>query len=65
MQIIDIHMGIRGALDDAIARAVAIGALVTITLIHTLQLPAAFAAIGYLGGRFIAGTAMRPGPAVG
>jgi hypothetical protein len=57
MQIIDIHMGIRGALDDAIARAVAIGALVTIALIHTLQLPTAFAAIGYLGGLFIAAVA--------
>jgi hypothetical protein len=57
MQIIDIHMGIRGALDDALARAIAIGALVTIALIHVLQLPAAFAEIGYLGGLFIAAVA--------
>ena len=54
MQIIDIHMGIKGALDDAIARVVAIGGLVTIALIHMLQLPDAFAEIGYLGGLFIA-----------
>jgi hypothetical protein len=57
MQIIDIHMGIRSALDDAIARAVAIGGLVTIALIHILQLPDAFAAIGYLGALFIAAVA--------
>jgi hypothetical protein len=54
MQIIDIHMSIQGAVDDAIARTVAIGALVAIALIHVLQLPAAFAAIGYLGALFIA-----------
>jgi len=57
MEIIDIHMGIRGALDDAIARAVAIGALVTIALIHMLELPDAFAEIGYLGALFIAAVA--------
>ena len=57
MQIIDIHMGIRDALDDALARAIAIGALVTIALIHVLQLPTAFAEIGYLGGLFIAAVA--------
>jgi len=54
MEIIDIHMGIKGAVDDAIGRAVAIGGLVAIALIHMLQLPAAFAAIGYLGALFIA-----------
>jgi hypothetical protein len=54
MQIIDIHLGIRAALNDAIARAVAIGGLVAIALIHMLQLPSAFAAVGYLGGIFIA-----------
>jgi hypothetical protein len=54
MQIIDIHMSIQGAVDDAIARTVAIGALVAIALIHVLQLPDAFAAIGYLGALFIA-----------
>jgi hypothetical protein len=57
MQIIDIHMGIKGALDDAIARVVAIGGLVTIALIHVLQAPDAFAEIGYLGGLFIAAAA--------
>ena len=57
MQIIDIHMGIRDALDDAIARAVAIGGLVAIALIHILQLPDAFAEIGYLGALFIAAVA--------
>jgi hypothetical protein len=54
MQNIDTHMGIKGALDDAIARAVAIGGLVAIALIHMLQVPDAFAEIGYLGGLFIA-----------
>jgi hypothetical protein len=54
MEIIDIHMGIKGAVDDAIARAVAIGGLVAIAFIHMFQLPAAFAAIGYLGALFIA-----------
>jgi hypothetical protein len=57
MQIIDIHMSIRGALDDALARAIAIGGLVTIALIHVLQVPTAFAEIGYLGGLFIAAIA--------
>ena len=57
MQIIDIHMGIRSAVEDALARAVAIGALVSIALIHVLQLPDAFAAIGYLGALFIAAIA--------
>lgn len=41
-------------INDAIARAVAIGGLVAIAFIHMLQLPAAFAAIGYLGALFIA-----------
>ena len=53
MEIIDIHMSIKGAVDDAIARAVAVGGLVAIALIHILQLPAAFDAIGYLGALFI------------
>jgi hypothetical protein len=53
MEIIDIHMSIKKTLDDAIARAVAIGGLVAIALIHVLQLPAAFDAIGYLGALFI------------
>jgi hypothetical protein len=57
MEIIDIQMNSRGALDDAIARAVAIGGLVSIALIHVLQLPVAFAAIGYLGVVFIAAAA--------
>jgi hypothetical protein len=53
MEIIDIHMSIKKTLDDAIARAVAVGGLVAIALIHVLQLPAAFDAIGYLGALFI------------
>jgi hypothetical protein len=53
MEIIDIHMSIKKTLDDAIARAVAIGGLVAIALIHVLQLPAAFDEIGYLGALFI------------
>jgi hypothetical protein len=54
MEIIDIHMNIKKTLDDAIARAVAVGGLVAIALIHVLQLPAAFDSIGYLGALFIA-----------
>jgi hypothetical protein len=57
MQIIDIHMSMRSAVDDAIARTVAIGALVAIAIIHVLQLPVAFAEIGYLGALFIAAAA--------
>ena len=57
MQIIDIHMSIRSALDDAIARMVAIGALVAIALVHVLELPEAFAEVGYLGALFIAALA--------
>jgi hypothetical protein len=53
MEIIDIHISIKKTLDDAIARAVAVGGLVAIALIHVLQLPAAFDAIGYLGALFI------------
>jgi hypothetical protein len=54
MEIIDIHMSIKGTVDDAIARAVAVGGLVAIALIHVLQLPDAFDEIGYLGALFIA-----------
>jgi hypothetical protein len=57
MQITDTHQGIRHVVDDAIARVVAIGALVAIALIHVLQLPEAFAAIGYLGALFTAAAA--------
>jgi hypothetical protein len=57
MQTIDDHMGIRPALDDALARAVAIGGLATIALIHVLQLPDAFGEIGYLGALFVAAAA--------
>ena len=57
MQIIEIHTSIKGAVDDGIARAVAIGGLLAIALIHVLQLPVAFAEIGYLGGLFIAAVA--------
>jgi hypothetical protein len=57
VQINDIHLSIRSAVDDAIARTVAIGALVAIALVHVLQLPDAFAAIGYLGALFIGAVA--------
>ena len=49
---------IEGAANDAIARAVAIGGLVSIALIHMLQLPSAFAGIGYLGALFIVAIAV-------
>jgi hypothetical protein len=42
-----------GAVDDAVARTVAVGGLVAIALIHMLQLPDAFEEIGYLGALFI------------
>jgi hypothetical protein len=54
MQIIDIDMRMSAAVNDALARAVAIGGLVAVALIHMLQLPAALAAAGYVGGLFIA-----------
>jgi hypothetical protein len=54
MDIIDIRVPVRSAVDDALARAVAIGGLVVIALIHILQTPTAFSEAGYLGGLFIA-----------
>jgi hypothetical protein len=53
MEIINVHVSLERAVNDAIARAVAIGGLVSIALIHMLQLPDAFAEIGYLGALFI------------
>jgi hypothetical protein len=53
MQIIDIQMSVKGAVDEAIARAVAIVGLVGIALIHILESPDAFEAIGYLGALFV------------
>ena len=55
MEITDIQT--KGAMNDAIARIVAIGGLVAIALIHMLQLPDAFEEAGYLGGLFIAAVA--------
>jgi len=54
MQITDMHTEFNAAVNDAVARAVAIGGLVAVALIHILQLPAALADAGYLGGLFIA-----------
>ena len=54
MQIINIQTGMSAAVNDAIARAAAIGGLVAAALIHVLQLPDAFTAAGYVGGLFIA-----------
>jgi hypothetical protein len=53
MQTLDIQMSAKEAIDDAIARTVAIGGLVALALIHMLQLPDAFNEIGYLGALFI------------
>jgi hypothetical protein len=50
----EIDKSISVALGDAIARAVAIGGLAAVALIHILQLPEAFDQVGYLGGLFIA-----------
>ena len=54
MQNSDIDKSIRSAVDDAIARTVAIGGLGAVALIHILQLPEAFDQVGYLGALFIA-----------
>jgi hypothetical protein len=54
MDIIDIHISLRAAIDDALARAVAIAGLVVIALIHVLQAPDAFDEAGYVGALFIA-----------
>jgi hypothetical protein len=53
MQISDIQMSVKGAVDEAIARGVAIVGLVGIALIHILESPDAFDSIGYLGALFI------------
>jgi hypothetical protein len=45
---------LKGAVDDALARAITGFGLVAIALIHMLRLPDAFAEIGYLGALFIA-----------
>jgi len=57
MQTIDIHMSVRGAVDDALARGLAIAGLTGVALIHTLQVPDAFHEIGYLGALFIVAAA--------
>jgi hypothetical protein len=49
------------ALDDVVARLVAIGGLGGIALIHVLQLPEAFAAIDYLGILFVIAIVMAVG----
>jgi hypothetical protein len=51
---IDIDLNMKRTVDDALARAVAIGGLTAVALIHMLELPDAFDAVGYLGGLFIA-----------
>jgi len=56
MDIIDIHISLRAAIDDALSRAVAVAGLVVIALIHVLQSPDAFDEVGYLGALFIAVT---------
>jgi hypothetical protein len=53
MQTNDEQMNLKGAVDEAITRAVGIAALVAVALIHILQLPDAFDEIGYLGALFI------------
>jgi hypothetical protein len=58
MQIVTARFNVPGsigaAVDDGIARLVAIAGLGGIALIHVLQAPEAFAETGYLGGMFIA-----------
>jgi hypothetical protein len=54
MQIIEIQTSVRGAVNDALARATVTAALVGVALIHMLQLPSAFDEVGYLGALFIA-----------
>jgi hypothetical protein len=57
MQTNDFHTSLRGAIDDALARALGIAGLAGVALIHTLQVPDAFEEIGYLGALFIAAAA--------
>jgi hypothetical protein len=54
MDITDITAQLRSAVDDALARAVAVGGLAGVALIHLLQTPNAFSEAGYLGALFIA-----------
>ena len=54
MEILDIHVHVRGAVNDALTRALAVGGLATVALIHLLQTPDAFSEAGYLGALFIA-----------
>jgi hypothetical protein len=54
MEIIDIHMSLRGAVDDIVARAAAVAGLGGIALVHVMQAPDAFHEIGYLGALFVA-----------
>ena len=53
----DLPTSLRGAFDDALARALAIAGLAGVALIHTLQIPDAFHEIGYLGALFIVAAA--------
>jgi len=57
MQIMDIHLSAKAAVDDALARALAVAGLAAVALIHAVQLPDAFGEIGYLGALFIAAVA--------
>jgi hypothetical protein len=45
---------LRVAVDDALARATAVGGLAAVALIHLFQTDSAFAEVGYLGALFIA-----------
>ncbi len=53
MQIIEIQMSLRGAVDDAIARALAVGGLTAVAIIHGVEAPDAFGEVGYLGALFV------------
>jgi hypothetical protein len=49
----DRHLQLAEALDDMVARIVAIGGLGGVALVHALQLPEAFQAVDYVGVLFI------------
>ena len=53
MQINDLQLALRAAVEDALARVLAIGGLAAVALIHSIQAPDAFSEAGYVGALFI------------
>jgi hypothetical protein len=53
MKINDFQMALRAAVEDALARVLAIVGLTAVALIHSIQAPDAFSEAGYVGALFI------------